>query len=224
MKRFVFLLMTGPLLCGLFTTTGLAQKGVGDPEGVARQADKPEKVSLSGEVLKIEVGPCENSTGRASIGAHFLLKTPKGEELNIHLGPANVVDYIVKRLSAGKKVTVNAFRTAKMKKNHFVAQSLTLDETTLRLRDEMFRPMWAGGSVNWSDQDDRQYGPSMSQDYPGRDWYGYGPRRGRGWSRNWGSGYGPGYGPGYGRGYGRGWGNGYGRGYRSGYGRGWYWR
>lgn len=190
MKRGLTFLMAGGLLWGVFAPCAFAQRGMGEPAGVAQQAVKPEVVSLSGEVLAVESGPCKKTTGRADVGSHFLLKTPKGRELNIHLGPAAAVHYIVVQLPVGQKVTVHAFRTTKMPKNHYVAQSLTFGSTTIRLRDENLRPFWARGNAVSGGQG--------------------GPQRARG------NGRGPHYGPGWGgpgRGYGRdGSGGRYGRG------------
>ena len=183
MKRGLTLLMAGGLLWGVLAPCTHAQRGMGEPTGVARQAVKPEATSLSGEVLAVETGPCKKTTGPADVGSHFLLKTHNGKELNIHLGPAAVVDYIVEQLSVGKKVTVDVFRTAKMPTNHYVAQSLTFDGTTIRLRDEDLRPFWAGGSGASRGRGGPQYGPGMRQGSPWRNGPGYGPARGRGWGR-----------------------------------------
>ncbi len=64
-----------------------------------------------------------------------MLETPDAEELNIHLGPGAAVDFIVNQLSIGKKVTVDAFRTARMTENHYVAQVVTFVGKSIRLRD-----------------------------------------------------------------------------------------
>jgi hypothetical protein len=173
------------LLWGVAVPHACAQKGMGDPTGVAQQSVKPESVSLSGKVLAVETGPCERGTGRGYIGTHFLLKTPKGKKLNIHLGPADAVDYVTDQLPVGKKVTVDAFRTAKMPENHYVAKSVTFGKTTIQLRDESLRPLWARSRTVLR-------GRGGPQRVPGRG-------RGRGWGRGWKQG------PGYGRGWGRAW-------------------
>jgi hypothetical protein len=177
------------LLCGIVAPPAHAQKGMGEQTGVGRQAVRPEVVSLSGKVLATETGPCEKTTGPADVGSHFLLVTPKGKKLNIHLGPA-AVDYIVEQLTVGKKVTVHAFRTAKMPHNHYVAQALTLDGTTIRLRDEGLRPFWALGGRASSGRGGPPYGPGMRQGPPWRNGFGYGPGQGRGWGRGGGHGWG----------------------------------
>jgi len=174
------------LSLGVAIPHACAQKGMGDPTGVARQAVKPKVVSLSGKVVAVETGPCEKGTGWGYVGTHFLLKMPKGQKLNIHLGPAEAVDYVTEQLQVGEKVTVDAFRTTKMSKNHYVAQSLALDGTTIRLRDETLRPTWAQSNT-------ASRGRGRLQSVPGR-----GQRRG--WGRGWRRG------SGYGRGWGRGWG------------------
>jgi len=194
MKCGLTFLMAGGLLWSVFAPFAHAQRGMGEPAGVARQAVKPEVISFSGKVLATETGPCEKTTGPADVGSHFLLKTPKGKKLNIHLGPAAAVDYIVEQLTVGKKVTVHAFRTAKMPDNHYVAQLLTLDGTTIRLRDEGLRPFWVQGGRASSDRGGPQYGRGMRQGSPSRDGFGYGPGRGRGWGHGWGRGGGRGWG------------------------------
>ena len=178
------------LLCGIVAPRAHAQKGMGERTGVGRRAVKPEVVSLSGKVLATETGPCEKTTGPADVGSHFLLVTPKGKKLNVHLGPAAVVNHIVEQLTVGKKVTVHAFRTAKMPVNHYVAQSLTLDGTTIRLRDEGLRPFWARGSGASSGRGGPQYGRGMRQGPAFGNGGGYGPGRGRGWGRGRGRGWG----------------------------------
>jgi hypothetical protein len=176
------------LLCGMVAPPAHGQKGMGEQTGVGRKAAKPGVISFSGKGLATETGPCEKTTGRADVGSHFLLKTPKGKKLNVHLGPAAAVDYIVDQLTVGKKVTVHAFRTAKMPDNHYVAQSLTLDGTTIRLRDEGLRPFWAGGSG--ASRGGPQYGSRMRQGSRWKNGPGYGSGRGRGWGRGGGRGWG----------------------------------
>lgn len=186
-KRFAVLALT--ITCGLAVSAAQAQRGVGDPTGVAQQAVKPVVVSLSGEVLEVKTGPCENTTGRSLLGTHFLMKTEEGETLNIHLGPPVQVEFVAKELSAGKKVKVQAFRTDKMKESHYVAQSLAYGDRTVQLRGDSLRPVWAGGrgARNWA---------------PG----GFGPGRGRGAGYGYYRGRGPGGGYGQQRGRGPGWG------------------
>jgi len=141
-------------------------------------------VALSGKVLKIMTEPCKMTTGPAYLGTHFLLKTSKGKRLNIHLGPADTVDDVAEQLPIGEKVKVDAFRTAKLPEDHFVAQSVAFDGTTIQLRDKNLRPLWARSSTAL-----RGGGPQWVR----------GRGRGRGWGGGWQRS------PGYGRGRGSGW-------------------
>lgn len=184
MKRELTFLAAGALLWGVVTPCVYAQRGMGDSTGVARQAVKPEVVTLSGSVLKVTTEPCKMTTGPAYLGTHFLLTTPQGEDLNIHLGPADAVAYVAEQLRVGENVNVDAFRTAKMPENHYVAQSVALDGTAIQLRDEGLRPLWARSSSVLRGRGGPQWVPRWGQ---GRGW-------GPGWKR----------GPGYGRGWGRG--------------------
>jgi hypothetical protein len=165
------------LLAGALTPLAYGQKGMGDPTGVARQIPKPELVTFSGEIVAVETKPCEKTTGHGLVGTHILLKTEKGENLNVHLGWADAVAETAKQLAAGKKVEVTAFRTDKMPEGHHVAQTLKFDGKTVQLRDENLRPVWAGS------------GPQGSQQPRGR---GRGHGRGLGWGWGGGAGYGGG--------------------------------
>jgi hypothetical protein len=171
------------LLGGLAASPASAQRGMGEATGVARQDVRPETASLSGKVLVVEIGPCETTTGRAGIGTHFLLKTPKGKELNVHLGPADALDDVVGQLSIGKKVTVEAFRTTRMPKNHFVAQSLVVDGTSIQLRDANLRPFWAGGGSTLRGRGGPQWAPGKGGAFGRGSGRGYGRRHRGGYGR-----------------------------------------
>jgi len=191
-------------------TTTLGQRGVGDNEGVARQAIETQRTAIKGTIKEIVIEKCENTTGPFGIGIHLLLTTGEKKQYNIHLGPAVLIKDLVKTLEAGQSVTVKAYRTEKMPEENLVAITFKFDGKTLRLRDENLRPIWAGGQLQFSSQNQASPEfpgwPQWRQPYGGRG-YGMGYGRGRG--------YGAGFGRGMGRGYGRGWSNG------MGYGRGW---
>jgi hypothetical protein len=185
------------LLWGVVALPAFAQRGMGDPTGVARQTVRPKIVTLKGKMVRVETGPCQNTTGRSNTGTHVVLKTARGKRLIVHLGPAAVVKDVADQLAAGKKVKLEAFRTEKMPENHYVAKSLKFDDTAIQLRDESLRPGWAGGNID-------------SRGLWRPEW-GAGRRRGPQWGRGRGDGWGWGHGPGYGRGYRWGRGPGYGR-------------
>lgn len=133
------------VLLGLATSVALAQRGTGQLSGVARQASEIDTATFWGTVVEVKSGPCENTTGRSSIGTHFFLKTSEQQMLNIHLGPAVLVESVVRALPVGESVQVQAFRTERMQADHYVAQWITVGDHTLRLRDDNLRPVWAGG-------------------------------------------------------------------------------
>jgi hypothetical protein len=144
MKAVMVSLAALTLTCGILVPNAQGQRGMGESSGVARQSIKPEIVKLSGRLMEIKTGPCEKTTGRSPIGTHLILETDKGDKLNIHLGPDTAVADTVAKLSIGQKLTVKAFRTEKMPENHYSAQSLTFDKTTVELRDAGLRPVWGG--------------------------------------------------------------------------------
>ncbi len=146
----------------LATQMTFAQKGTGAPTGVARQPVKPAIVSFSGTLLEIKTGLCQATTGRNPVGTHLVMEDTDKKQLNIHLGPAWAVAKTVDNLSIGEPITAKAFRTEKMKENHYVAQSLSFGKTTVTLRDETLRPRWAGSNF-------RQY-PAFTVQGTGRGW------------------------------------------------------
>jgi len=131
---------------GLVTSEGLAQRGVGDAAGMVRLGVRPEMVELTGQVIDVKIEPCLQTTGRSLLGAHFLLKTPEGQTLNIHLGPATRVESVIRELVPDTAVTVHGFRTDKMQEGHYVAQQIRCGDHVITLRDETLRPVWAGGA------------------------------------------------------------------------------
>jgi hypothetical protein len=149
----------------LFSIPATAQKGTGEATGVAQQAVKPPVITVSGKLLEIKTGPCENTTGRSPVGTHLIVQSEDGVNLDIHLGPENAVDHIVDQLTIGQSVTFEAFRTEQLPDNAYIAKSLRLDDKVIHLRDDNLRPSWA-------------YGPGMGQ--------GRGPGMGQGRGR-WGS-------------------------------------
>ncbi len=202
-------------VCGLLASTAMAQRGTKGGTGVARQATRPEIVTLTGTVVGVETGPCENTTGRAYVGTHFVMKSSEGDTLNIHLGPAGVVDSVAKKLAQDKEVQVEAFRTEAMKEGHYAACKITSGEETVTLRDDLLRPTWAGSQASGARQGNSA---GMSSRGRGAGWGrgAYGQGNGRGYGNAYAGrggragGYGYGYGAGRGRGYGRGQGAGYG--------------
>lgn len=132
------------LLAIVLAVPAVAQRGTGDSEGIVRQGIQPPLVPLAGTVEEVVIGPCHRTTGRAAIGAHVMLATGDGV-LNLHLGPAAVLDDLVERLAVGTPVTVNAFRTDALPAGAYVAQEVTVGGDTFVLRDDILRPMWAIG-------------------------------------------------------------------------------
>lgn len=174
------------LVLGLGTSVANAQRGMGDQSGVARQAVKPKVIQLEGSILSVETGPCKQTTGRALVGTHVMLQAKDGKQLNVHLGPELAVAPIAKQLPKGTAVTIAAFRTEKMPEDHYVAQSITVGEKVLTLRDETLRPVWAGqGAGYMQGQGGYQMGPGQGR--------GYGQGANGGWGRGRGNGGGRGY-------------------------------
>lgn len=181
------------------------QRGMGDAEGIARQADKPEIVQLSGTIREVKTEPCKMTTGPSTKGTHVILETPSGEKLEIHLGPAEQIGKIVEKLAVDQQVAVAAFRTDKLPKDAYVAQTLTVDDKPIELRDKDLRPVWAGGGR-------KQMAGRGSQRGAGKGRWSAGEGAGAGGCAMCGRGQGQGRGAAKGRGQGQGRGAAMGRG------------
>lgn len=139
---------TGLACCTLLGLTSLVsaeQKGLGDATGIVRTAERPEVVSLTGQLMKFDIHPCEMTTGVAPLGMHLWLKMTDGREINLHLGPSPAIERLLANVDEGSTLQVQAFRTEQMKENDYVAVSLNDENETVVLRDsKTLRPVWAG--------------------------------------------------------------------------------
>ena len=218
------IIVAGLLMSSILAVSAQAQKGVGDPTGIARQGVQPEVVTLEGTVQEIKIGPCEMTTGKATSGTHVLLESTAGDQLNIHLGPTASVANVVSKLGVGQKIAVQAFHTDKLPQDQYVAQTVTVGGETIAVRDENLRPLWASGRVAQQDRGGSQEG-FVSGKGNGRG-RGAASGRGQGQARNMAYGQGrgqcgmAGLGPGRGGGQGQGLGQGKGRGQGRGFGQG----
>jgi hypothetical protein len=123
----------------------IAQKGTGEPTGVARQGLKLPIEAMSGTIKDIKIGPCEKTTGRAKEGAHLIVQAPDGRTINLHLGPTFALRDELKQLAAGQDISFEAFRTDRMPKDAYIAKSIKAGDKVFVLRNDNLRPRWAGG-------------------------------------------------------------------------------
>ncbi|MDJ0657115.1 MAG: hypothetical protein QNJ40_23350 [Xanthomonadales bacterium] len=142
MRRIGIVVVGFTVLMAMIPSPLNAQKGMGDQAGVAQQAVKPEVTRMSGTILEVQTGACENTTGKYPIGSHVLIQSGD-ETYNVHLGPANAVDHVTAQLSVGTDVSFEVFRTDTMPADAVIAKSLTLGDRIIHLRDENLRPSWA---------------------------------------------------------------------------------
>lgn len=123
----------------------VAQKGMGDSNGMARSGEQPTFVTLEGTLDHIKTGPCEHTTGSAVIGTHLFIDTEDSDELlNVHLGAAYALESFVNELEIGQTLKFQAFRTENMGRMEVIAIKIITDGKTLQLRDDNLRPVWAG--------------------------------------------------------------------------------
>ncbi len=125
-ERHGIIVFVSTLIVLIWTATAPGQPGIGDSKGVMQQRLKPRLVRISGKLLQISTHPCENTTGKAKLGTHLILKDRDGRELNVHLGPASELSETVKRITVGANLNLLGFHTNKMPPNHYVAKTLLL--------------------------------------------------------------------------------------------------
>jgi hypothetical protein len=146
------MIMVGVMLGVLLSVdTVRAQRGTGERQGVARQAEKPAVETIVGMLKEIKSDPCGQTTGRSPIGTHLILE---GEEktYNVHLGPASEVGDVVGKVRVDDKVEATVFRTPRLPEDQYVAVSVKLGDKKIVLRDESLRPRWARGGGQGPDQ------------------------------------------------------------------------
>lgn len=165
-ERHGIILFVSTLIVLIWTATAPGQLGIGDNKGIVQQRLKPPLVRISGKLQQISTHPCENTTGKAELGTHLILKDKHGRELNIHLGPAPAVSETVKRLKVGTKLDLVGFRTEKMAPNQYVTKTLFLDNHVIRLRNSELRPCWSNNKLGegaWSPSTARTGKQKMSE-------------------------------------------------------------
>lgn len=160
-RHAAFALLVLALAAAPFSAPAWAQKGTGDSVGVARSGNLPPVTQMSGTIQRIDLGPCESSTGRSPMGAHLSVDTPDGV-INLHLGPVSAVDHVLDQLAEGQTITFAAFRTEALPDDARIAKSLTIGDKTIALRDDGLRPTWAYGQGRG-----RGHGPASPR---GRCW------------------------------------------------------
>ena len=146
-RRHGIVVLVRALIVLTWTATAPGQLGMGDNKGVAQQRVKPRLVRISGKLKDIKTRPCENTTGKAELGTHLILKDKHGQELNIHLGPSPSVSEAIKRLTVGTKLDLLGFRTEKIPPNHYVAKTLILANHLIQLRSSDLRPYWSNNRL-----------------------------------------------------------------------------
>ncbi len=150
-----------------------AQKGVGEPKGVAQMTEEPTVTTFFGIVEDVKIGPCENTTGPSPLGVHLMLGTDEMGPIDLHLGPMSAVDYVAELIATGDTVMVQAFRTSQLTDGAYVAKTLTLEDKLIELRDDDLRPNWARGADRGAGQGKGQgmgAGKGAGQKSPGWCW------------------------------------------------------
>ncbi len=138
-------IVIGMLSAALFAAPAAAQRGTGEPAGVARQALGIRVKALSGTIKDIKIGRCEKTTGRSLEGAHLIVQTPDAKVINLHLGPTFALREELKRLSVGQNISFKAFRTSRMPEDAYIAKSVKSGDEVFTLRNSNLRPRWAAG-------------------------------------------------------------------------------
>jgi hypothetical protein len=111
---------------------------------MAQRPDKPELVTLSGQLQSIETHACPQTTGHGYWGTHLMMESDEGKPINLHLGPTAAIQSRIAGLEPGQALEASAFRTDRMPADHYVAKTLRWADREVALRDDALRPFWAG--------------------------------------------------------------------------------
>lgn len=143
MRRFVACMAALAALAA--GTAAEAQRGIGDPTSFAQTAALPPVEEMSGTVSDIIIDRCVATTGRVDVGARLRIETSGTGVVILHLGPDEVVANALGEVKLGSTVSFEAFRTDAMPESDYVAKTLSVDDRTIRLRDNGLRPIWTLG-------------------------------------------------------------------------------
>jgi len=109
--------------------TSLAQRGIGQPTGVARRDPQRHRPARPDPRLP------QHHRSRL-LGSHLTLQLAEdiaeaqslepGPTVNVHLGPTAATEDDIEGLTEGTRLEVELFRTDRMPDNHFVAATLRM--------------------------------------------------------------------------------------------------
>lgn len=147
--KIIYKLVLISILSFTFINNTIAQRGIGEMKGLSQQGITPEISSLSGVLVEVKSGACENTTGKSQLGTHLIIYDQDlNINLNVHLGPEAAVDHIVAQLTTGNQINMEVFRTDGLPSDAYIAKSIHLDDKTIHLRDDRLRPSWAYNGRN----------------------------------------------------------------------------
>ena len=121
---------------------GYSQKGTGEDKGVSREQINPELLRMEGTVEKIELAPCEDTTGKSVSETHLMVRTNE-DLINVHLGPTAEVSKLIST-KEGDQITMALFQTDKLFKDDYIAKAVIVNGEIVMLRDDDLKPVWAG--------------------------------------------------------------------------------
>lgn len=115
-----------------------AQEGPGPGPGMPRY-DLENETTLTGTIQRID----HPESPRGWQGLHLLLDV-EGETLEVHVGPLWFATEQGAAFDVGETVEVTGSKGLCRGAEAFLARSVTAGESTVVLRDETGRPLWAG--------------------------------------------------------------------------------
>jgi hypothetical protein len=134
----VSLALAGPAVAQ--TGPGGGGPGMGMGGGMGPRLYNPQTVTtVTGEVEKLE----ELSMGRNMAFREVILKTDQGS-LKVHLGPSWYLDEKKFAVKAGDTVSVTGSKVTLNNQPALIAREVTVNSTTLKLRDDQGLPVWRG--------------------------------------------------------------------------------
>lgn len=108
------------------------------------ETQSPALTTLKGEVMAINLFKRTTPEGKELSMVTLNVKTGENETTPLILGPASFVNDKIRNLQVGSQVSAEAFKPKWKKMTRaYVAKSLSFGDTTVSLRDDSLKPLWA---------------------------------------------------------------------------------
>ncbi len=148
MKKIIMLMAVMTMLCFIFSSEAVAQRGMtwkgsggwGSGTPYCRMYNTQTVEAISGEVVSVDkITPMKGM----NYGVHLTLKTDK-ETISVHLGPGWYIENQDVKIAPDDKIEVKGSRITFEGKPALIAAEVRKGDDVLILRDTSGFPVWSG--------------------------------------------------------------------------------